>query len=346
MGLARILFLSDTHLGFDWPLRPRIQKRRRGPDFFRNYELALEPARRGDVDCVVHGGDILYRSKVPPKLVEMAFKPLKDLADKGVPIYIVPGNHERSVIPRGLLAQHPGVHIFDRPRTYLFDLGGLSLGLAGFPSVRNKIRPTFETLVRQTGWQDTHAQGYVLLMHQAVDGAVVGPSDYMFKYDKDVVRASDIPAGFTAVLSGHIHRFQVLTKDLRGGALATPIFYPGSIERTSFAEKDERKGYLVLELDVEDGMTRIRDWSFNELPTRPMVRVDLDPRRMHADFRVALKTVLDKLPRDGIISLRFHGPLRQEALECLRASSLRSIAPPTMNISVRFPGNVAANKRE
>lgn len=336
MGIARVLFLSDTHLGFDWPLRPRIQRRRRGPDFFRNYELALEPARRGEVDCVVHGGDVLYRSRVPPKIVEMAFKPLKELADEGVPIYIVPGNHERSRIPRSLLAQHPGIFIFDRPRTYLLEIERWTLGLAGFPCVRDKIRPTFETMVRQTGWRDTHAQGYVLLMHQSVDGAVVGPSDYMFKYDKDVVRTSDIPAEFAAVLSGHIHRFQVLTKDLRGGALTTPVFYPGSIERTSFAEKDEKKGYLILELEIEDRVSRVRNWRFCELPTRPMVRVDLDPRRMSADFEAALRQVLDKLPRDGIVSLRLHGPLHEEAMSVLRAQSLRSLAPPTMNVSVKF----------
>jgi DNA repair exonuclease SbcCD nuclease subunit len=55
------------------------------------------------------------------------------------------------------------------------------------------------------------------------------------------VRAGDIPQGFAAVLSGHIHRFQVLHKDLRERPLAAPVFYPGAIERTSFAEKDEKK---------------------------------------------------------------------------------------------------------
>ena len=53
---------------------------------------------------------------------------------------------------------------------------------------------------------------------------------------------------FLAVLSGHIHRFQVLTKDLWGRPIKIPILYPGSIERTSFAEKDEPKGYLKVEL--------------------------------------------------------------------------------------------------
>jgi hypothetical protein len=37
MGLIRILLIADTHLGFDLPFRPRINQRRRGPDFFRQF---------------------------------------------------------------------------------------------------------------------------------------------------------------------------------------------------------------------------------------------------------------------------------------------------------------------
>ena len=61
----RVLFVSDTHLGFDLPARPRVDRRRRGPDFFACFERALEPALRGEADVVVHGGDLLYRSRVP-----------------------------------------------------------------------------------------------------------------------------------------------------------------------------------------------------------------------------------------------------------------------------------------
>ena len=54
----RILLLADTHLGFDLPLRPRVERPRRGADFFRNFELALRPALQGKVDLVIHGGDL------------------------------------------------------------------------------------------------------------------------------------------------------------------------------------------------------------------------------------------------------------------------------------------------
>ena len=52
----RVLLLADTHLGFDQPVRPRVERRRRGPDFFANTRLALAPALRGEVDLVVHLG--------------------------------------------------------------------------------------------------------------------------------------------------------------------------------------------------------------------------------------------------------------------------------------------------
>jgi hypothetical protein len=60
--VVRILFLADTHLGIDLPRRPRIERRRRGHDFFANYERALQAARDLAVDAVVHGDD----SRRPP----------------------------------------------------------------------------------------------------------------------------------------------------------------------------------------------------------------------------------------------------------------------------------------
>jgi hypothetical protein len=68
----KILLLADTHLGFDMPLRPCLVNRRRGPEFFANTRLALEPAMKGEVDLLVHGGDLLYRIKIPPALVTQA----------------------------------------------------------------------------------------------------------------------------------------------------------------------------------------------------------------------------------------------------------------------------------
>ena len=57
---VHILFLSDTHLGFDEPLRPRSPRPHRGPDFFATFHRVLEVARAERPDAVVHGGDLFY----------------------------------------------------------------------------------------------------------------------------------------------------------------------------------------------------------------------------------------------------------------------------------------------
>ena len=338
MGIIRILFLADTHLGFDLPFRPRVQRRRRGPEFFANFERALLPALQGRVDCVVHGGDLFYRSKVPPRLVTMAFKPLRQVAEQGTPVYLVPGNHERSAIPHHHLAKHPEIHIFDRPRTYLLRKDDFTLALAGFPFVRHGIRKNFLQLLDQTGRIHINADVQVLCIHQSIDGATVGPAGYVFRYTSDVIKASDIPAGFSAVLSGHIHRSQVLAKDLKGKALQAPVFYPGAIDRTSFAEKNEKKGYLTLAFEANDLKGgRLRQWRFHELPTRPMIQLNLHPADMDAaKLRSYLESTIGELPEDGIVKLKLHGRISQEAMTVLRATSLRSLAPVTMNIDTAF----------
>ena len=47
--VIRILLLADTHLGFDLPVNPRVNRRRRGHDFLANYAAALQPALTGEV---------------------------------------------------------------------------------------------------------------------------------------------------------------------------------------------------------------------------------------------------------------------------------------------------------
>jgi exonuclease SbcD len=332
--MIRILLIADTHLGFDLSFRPRIQRRRRGPDFFANFRQALMPALRAEVDAVVHGGDLLYRSKVPPRLVEMAFEPLRQVADSGIPVYLVPGNHERSAIPHGHLAAHPNIYLFDHPQTFVLQTKQGSLALAGFPFVRNAIRKEFLSQVARTGWQQVKADAYVLCIHQAVDGASVGPGGYTFRHSPDVIRAADIPCGFSAVFAGHIHRFQVLTRDLKAGSLNAPVFYPGAIERTSFAEKDEKKGYLILEFETQGpAAAKLQRWTFHQLPARPMIRFELHAAGLSGNqLRTWIQSRLFEIPEDSVLKIRVHGQISEEALHVISAPSLRALAPATMNI--------------
>lgn len=331
-GSIRILLLADTHLGFDLPFHPRIQRRRRGHDFFANFEKALEPALRGKVDLVVHGGDLFFRSKVPAALIEMAFAPLIRVAERGIPIYLVPGNHERSRIPRHLWGRHANIHIFDRPRTFDCATPKGRIALSGFP-YESGIRNRLAEIVAEIG----HAgdSPHFLCMHQVVEGAQVGTVDYTFRRGPHVIRGVDIPGDFTAVLSGHIHRAQILHDDLRGRSLAAPVVYAGAIERTSFAERNEEKGFVILKIDPADHAGRSLDCSFVPLSTRPMVNLVVEPQGMQRwALDRHLYSRLRSLDPDSIVRVQLRGPGADRASEMLSAASLRALAPPSMNISL------------
>ena len=334
-GGVRILLLADTHLGFDLPFHPRVQRRRRGDDFFAMTELALQPALRGEVDLVVHGGDLLYRSRVPAALVEMALAPLIRVAETGVPVYLVPGNHERSKIPLHLWARHPNLHIFDRPRTFLCIRPGGTVALAGWPFVRD-VADRFIQLIDLAGLPAEPADARLLCIHQTVEGAQVGPNDYTFRRGPDIVRGRDIPRDVDAVLAGHIHRAQVLVRDLAGRPLAAPVIYPGSVERTAFAERDETKGYGILTIDpsAPGGSRRVTP-RFVPLPARPMKVLAFKPDSADPDSVYAgLARQLSLLPADSVARVELEGAHAAAARALLSAARLRSLAPATMNIEL------------
>jgi exonuclease SbcD len=320
---VRVLFVSDTHLGFDLPRRPRVVRRRRGDDFFQNFARALEPALIGEIDVVVHGGDLLYRSRVPAWLAEAALAPLKRLADSGVPVLLVPGNHERSRMPFPLLALHERLHVFDGPRTLVLEARGVRVAFMGFPYTHD-IRHRFPEILAALNRDGLPADIRVLCLHQCIEGATCGPGDFTFRFGPDVIRTADLPRNVVVTLSGHIHRHQVLQPV--GGP---PIVYAGSIERTSFAEAPETKGFVVLEL----ARSGLRSFEFRPLPARTMVTRtvsfgDADDMTVHR----RLAAVIESTPGDAVVQLRVTGQIPST----LTAATLRAVAGArTVTLAIR-----------
>jgi len=331
----RVLLLADSHLGFDLPVAPRIQRRRRGHDFLANHMRALEPALRGEVDLVVHGGDVFDRPHPHPTLVEQAFEPLRRVADAGVPVFVVPGNHERGRIPHVRFARHPGIHVFDAPRTFRLFVRGVRVALFGFPYARDRVRLRFPELVAATGWRSDDGDLSLLCVHHCVEGATVGPADFTFRRGPDVIRCADLPREAAAVLTGHVHRHQILTFDLHGRPLGTPVIYPGSVERTAFAEMGETKGYVIVDLEPAStsGRWRVRP-GFHSLPTRPMVVTELRAGGLGAaELRARVDAALATAPSDAVLRLRVLGPVDPSACGALAPARLRGLAPE-MNVEV------------
>ena len=326
----RILLFADTHLGFDQPVRPRARRRRRGPDFFANFRRVLEDAIERRVDLVVHGGDLFFRSRVPAAIVDEVYRDLLAFAEHGIPLMVVPGNHERSRLPSSLFLQHPLIHVFDRPRTFLLTLKGARVALGGFPNVRQNVRDGLPELLAATTLLGTDADVRLLCLHQTIEGATVGPSGYTFRRGRDVIRRRDLPDWCDAVLAGHIHRHQLLHPEAGGGP--PPVFYPGSTERTSFAEAAEDKGYSLLTFGPCAVGWELSKHEFVSLPTRPMVTIDVPAGLRPPDVPMFLKGIAREQPEEAIV--RFRHPEKSPASQArhFSGSALAEHLPQTMNV--------------
>ena len=147
-----------------------------------------------------------------------------------------------------------------------------------------------------------------------------------------------IPRKFAAILSGHIHRSQILCHDLNGRKMAAPVIYSGSIERTSFAERKEDKHYVLLEFDLEAvAGEQLRDVKFIELPARSMLSIDIEPKEFsRSKLEQHLRVELARMDPNSIVRVRIQGELTGETAPLLRAAFLREIAPPSMNVSISY----------
>jgi len=331
----RFVFFADTHLGFDYPIRPRIDRRRRGQDFFDNYHRVLSYAIDNKVDFMVHGGDFFFRSKVPATIVDLAYASLFEFAESGIPFYIVPGNHERSKLPISLLLTHPNIKVFDTPKNFITNFGDISLTISGFPFERENIRERCASLLQKTNWKKISADIKLLCIHQAVEGAQVGTQNYTFRYGKDVIRMSDIPQEFLAVLSGHIHRKQILWNHSKKNAPSRPVIFCGSTERTSFAERLEDKGFFEIELRlVDNDIWRIYRCDFIILPTRPMVEIYLDVGIDKNAIKPYLLSKIAKINPNAIVRLKCAGKPDDHIRAILTGAFLRENFPKTMSVEL------------
>ena len=112
----------------------------------------------------------------------------------------------------------------------------------------------------------------------------------------------------------------------------------GSVERTSFVERDEAKGYLILEFEAGGASGgRLARWEFRELPARPMSILTVDASEATpAELERKIREGLSGLAEDGVVQIRVSGAFEPGAEEVIRATTLRTMHPPTMTVTLRY----------
>ncbi len=246
----RILHLGDTHLGIERRFWKAPEGWSREHDHHAAFEAALDLGLARGVDLILHAGDVFDRSRPPPEAVSRALATLRRVA-RQVPIVLLAGNHDRRGLQPHLGSGEPGITVVDTPTQ--LRLPGLRLALV----------PHFRQAEDWAKAADEAVGGGVdlLLTHQGFAGTRVPGFTFRVGRPTETLDERHLPEGVPAVLSGHIHPRQVVPCG------EVPVVYPGSTERTSFSEHAETKGVAIWELG------RTLSWTFEDLPTRPMVQV-------------------------------------------------------------------------
>jgi DNA repair exonuclease SbcCD nuclease subunit len=148
-----------------------------------------------------------------------------------------------------------------------------------------------------------------------------------------------LPGELTAVLAGHIHRAQVLDK-----GPGPAVVYAGSIERTSFAERDEAKGFFDLTFAVFPGQPcELVERAFIELPARPMAGVTVPAGLRAGAVREFLRAAGARLPENAVVRIDCEGEPHGDVLRELTNAALREALPPgaCIRLSRRVIGGFA-----
>ena len=268
----KFIHTADTHLGFEVIRTAQADdagRQRRARSVFDNFVAVVQHALNVEADLFIHSGDLFNKYYIPREKLDELTSPLERLSKAGMPVVIIPGNHERSEFPFDLFHGMRGVYVLDRPKSLLLQLNGYCVGIAGFPFLKEDAKRTFPHALDATEYKDLRSDFNFLVTHQAFDEALVGPVGFRFRAGRpDTVVRDTVPLDFEYIAAGHIHRYQSLPHPLRPGVR---FVYPGSTQRMSFAEMDEDKGFV--EGEVVDNRVETR---FIPLPAWDMEIVEIE----------------------------------------------------------------------
>ncbi len=326
----KILHTADIHLGSNTYGRidPETGLNTRLLDFKRSFEFMVQRGLDEDIDVFLFCGDA-YRTADPTPTQQKVFAEcLKPIADAGLPILMVTGNHDHPVSfgkasAIDIFGYVSGdVHVFRRPDTARIETKSGPLQLLAMPwpirsmllskgeyrkksplEIREIIEQLYVDFIAAAVEEFDPALPTVLAGHFSVQGSDLAGSERtsLIAHEPKFTPGQLSPPPIDYVALGHIHRFQ----DRRTDPEAPPVVYCSSIERISFKEWDDRKGFVLVTIDTE-GAEKKTTYEFVDTPARRFVNIEKDARDAVDPTEVILAEIAREDVTDAIVRVRYH----------------------------------------
>ncbi|PQJ36158.1 exonuclease sbcCD subunit D [Salinibacter sp. 10B] len=313
-------------------------------DVRRSFEGLVQRALDADVDAFLFSGDAYHTADPTPTQQKIFAECLQPLADADVPLVLIIGNHDHPVTygrasSLDIFEYVDGdVYCYRKPTAsvQVIDTKSGPLQLIPLPwpirsqiltkdeyrsmgpeELRQFIEETYVNYVHRRAeevqneemgqWADgTEHQlspnvPTVLAGHVTVQGAELSGSERTTLISSEpkftVGQLAVAPIHYVAL--GHIHRAQ--NRNPEG---QPPVVYAGSIERVTFTERDEKKGFYLVDVEPErDPATYV---TFEETPARAFVALHVDARDAEEPTERILETIEQADVADAVVRVRYH----------------------------------------
>jgi DNA repair exonuclease SbcCD nuclease subunit len=292
---------------------------KRRDDLNRNFSTIVDYALKNKPDIFLIAGDVF--DKILPTNASRVFltSKIKLLKDANIAVFIIGGNHD---VPRfgafpslaiDVLGSAGIATVFSRSdiiQKKIVKVDGRSVCVSG-RSYYTKFEgenPLKDVVVPLEGDYN------ILLIHGALKGLNVASSVPEFAYQNPFM-ADDIRKGLNYLALGHFHNH--FEREHKG----CKIVNPGSIEKLSWAEIDDEKGFVWAELDGSEVSTE-----FVRLETRPMEISQLSLSKNEKYTKGIKNYVLDFLTQIGepekILKLSLGGLISHNQYNQLKINEL------------------------
>jgi exonuclease SbcD len=333
MTKIRLLHFADLHVGMEnyGRLDPATGVNGRVLDFLHRFDEMIDYGLGREVDLVIFAGDA-FKARNPTPTYQRAFaRRVKRLADAGVPVVLLVGNHDLPTmvqrassvdifrtldVPNVIVGRVEDIHNIEtrhgpvqvatvpypvRQRLLAHDeYRGLSIKQLD-EALRDIVTANIGALAAKLD-PDIPA---VLTAHLSVSGATFGSErSVMIGRDAVVLKSALADPAWDYVALGHIHKHQSLND---GGY--PPVVYVGSLERIDFGEEGQPKGFCWVELARGD-----TTWEFVEVDARPFVTVRADVREALNPLMALQQAVNTHNLKDAVVRLILRMRADQEPL--------------------------------
>jgi exonuclease SbcD len=343
---VKLLHTADIHLGAKTYGRrdPDTGLNTRLLDVRQSFETLVQRALDEEIDAFLFCGDAYHTADPTPTQQKMFAECLQPLADAGIPLVLVVGNHDHPVTygrasSLDIFEYVDGdVHCYRRPASsvQVIDTNSGPLQLIPLPwPIRSQIvtKEEYRSMTPEELRQFIEEKYVNYVQRRAED---VRDETVVERTDGTAHQLSpDVPT----VLAGHVtlqgaelagsERTTLIASDPKFtvGQLAVspidyvalghvhraqnrnpdghpPVVYSGSIERVTFKERDEKKGGYLV--DVEPDADPRTEIQFEETPARAFVALQVDARDAEAPTERILDAIDSATVTDAIVRVRYH----------------------------------------